>query len=69
MANALELLFRKKKPVVEVADEKERLKEAERLGIKRVIIPQNNKKLLKDDYKLDIIGVRNINDALHAIGI
>lgn len=46
-----------------------RLKEAERLGIKRVIIPQNNKKLLKDDYKLDIIGVRNINDALHAIGI
>ena len=29
MANALELLFRKKKPVVEVADEKERLKEAE----------------------------------------
>ena len=29
MANALELLFRKKKPVLEVADEKERLKEAE----------------------------------------
>ncbi len=46
-----------------------RLKEAQRLGIKRVIIPQNNKKLLKDDYNLDIIGVRNINDALHAIGI
>ena len=46
-----------------------RLSEAERLGIKRVIIPQNNKKLLKDSYKLDIIGVRNINDALRAIGI
>lgn len=46
-----------------------RLKECERLGIKRVIIPQNNKKLLKDTYKLDIIGVRNINEALKAIGI
>jgi DNA repair protein RadA/Sms len=46
-----------------------RLKECEKLGIKRVIIPQNNKKLLKDKYKLDIIGVRNINEALKAIGI
>ena len=46
-----------------------RLKEAERLGIKKCIIPQNNKKHLKDNYKLDIIGVRNINEALHTIGI
>ena len=46
-----------------------RLKEAEKLGIKKCIIPQNNKKLLKNTYKLDIIGVRNINDALRAIGI
>lgn len=46
-----------------------RIKECERLGIKKCIIPQNNKKLLKDKYKLDIIGVRNINEALHAIGI
>ncbi len=46
-----------------------RLNEVERLGIKRVIIPQNNKKLLKNTYKLDIIGVRNINDALRAIGL
>ncbi len=46
-----------------------RLKEVERLGIKKVIIPQNNKKLLKNTYKLDIIGVRNINDALKAIGL
>lgn len=44
-----------------------RLKECEKLGIKRVIIPQNNKKLLKDKYKLDIIGVRNINDALREV--
>lgn len=41
-----------------------RLKEAEKLGFKRCIIPENNKKLLKDNYKLDIIGVRNILDAL-----
>ncbi len=46
-----------------------RLKEAERLGIKRVIIPQNNKKLLKDKPKLDIIGVKNINEALRALGM
>ena len=46
-----------------------RLKEAERLGIKKCIIPENNKKILKNTYKLDIIGVRNINDALKAVGI
>ena len=44
-----------------------RLKEAEKLGFKKCIIPENNKKLLKDDYKLDIIGVRNINEALKII--
>jgi DNA repair protein RadA/Sms len=41
-----------------------RIKEAEKLGYKTIIIPQSNKKLLKDNYKLDIIGVQNINDAL-----
>ena len=41
-----------------------RLKEVEKLGFKKCIIPENNKKLLKDSYKLDIIGVRNINEAL-----
>ena len=46
-----------------------RLKEIERLGFKRCLIPENNKKLLKDKYNLDIIGVRNINDALKAVGI
>jgi len=44
-----------------------RLKEAEKLGFKRCIIPENNKKLLKENYKLDIIGVSNINDALKII--
>ena len=37
-----------------------RLKEAERLGFKKCIIPENNKKLLKESYKLDIIGVKNM---------
>jgi len=41
-----------------------RLKEAEKLGFKKCIIPENNKKLLKDSFKLDIIGVRNIQEAL-----
>lgn len=44
-----------------------RLKEAEKLGFKKCIIPENNKKLLKDNYKLDIIGVRNINEVLKII--
>lgn len=46
-----------------------RLKEAEKLGIKKCIIPINNKKNLKDEYNLDIIGVRNIVDALKEVGI
>ena len=46
-----------------------RLKECERLGIKKVIIPENNRRLLKEKFKLDIIGVSNINDALRATGI
>jgi predicted ATP-dependent serine protease len=46
-----------------------RLKEAERLGIKKVIIPQNNQKLLKEKFNLDIIPVSDINDALKAVNI
>ena len=41
-----------------------RLKEAERLGFKSCIIPESNKKDLKDKYKLDIIGVGNVNEAM-----
>ena len=44
-----------------------RIKEAEKLGFKKCIIPESNKKLLKDSYKLDIIGVRNINEAIKHI--
>ena len=44
-----------------------RIKEAEKLGFKKCIIPESNKKLLKDKFKLDIIGVRNVNEAIKAL--
>ena len=46
-----------------------RLKESEKLGFRTCIIPENNRKLLKDSYKLDIIGVKNINEAMYALGL
>ena len=46
-----------------------RLKEAEKLGFKKCIIPETNRKLLKEDYKLDIIGVKNVNEAICALGL
>ncbi len=46
-----------------------RLKEAEKLGFKSCIIPESNKKDLKDKYKLDIIGTKDINDAMKKVGI
>ena len=45
------------------------LKEAEKLGFKKCIIPENNKKLLKEKLKLDIIGVKNIKDAMKEVRI
>ena len=44
-----------------------RLKEAEKLGFKKCIIPENNKKLLKEKLKLDIIGVKNVEEALRIL--
>ena len=46
-----------------------RLKEAEKLGFKKCIIPESNKKDLKEKYKLDIICVKNINEAIQKIGL
>ena len=46
-----------------------RIKEAEKLGYKTIIIPQSNKKLLKQKYNLDIIGVQNIIDALKYLNL
>ena len=46
-----------------------RIKEAEKLGFKTCIIPESNKKLLKENYKLDIIGVKNILEAMKFLGL
>lgn len=46
-----------------------RLKEVEKLGFKKCIIPESNRKLLKEKFKLDIIGVRNINEAMKCLNI
>lgn len=46
-----------------------RIKEAEKLGFKTCIIPENNKRLLKDEFKLDIIGVKNVVDVLQYLKI
>ena len=46
-----------------------RIKEAEKLGYKTIIIPESNKKLLKEKFKLDIIGVKNILDAMRYLGL
>ena len=44
-----------------------RLREAEKLGFKICIIPESNKKVLKDKFKLDIIGVRNVKEAMEKL--
>ena len=46
-----------------------RIKEAEKMGFKTCIIPESNKKLLKESYKLDIIGVKNIIEAMRFLGL
>ena len=46
-----------------------RLREAEKLGFKTCIIPESNKKVLKDKFKLDIIGVKDVNEAMRRAGL
>jgi len=46
-----------------------RIKEAEKMGYKTIIIPQSNKKVLKDKFDLDIIGVADINQALKYLNL
>ena len=46
-----------------------RVKEAEKLGYKTCIIPESNKKLLKEKFNLDIIGAKNIIDAMRYLGL
>jgi DNA repair protein RadA/Sms len=44
-----------------------RLREAARMGFRRVIIPQNNLSGLPQDDRLEVIGVRSVTDALEAL--
>ncbi len=46
-----------------------RIKEVEKLGFKTCIIPESNKKVLKEKFKLDIIGAKNIVDALKYLSL
>ena len=46
-----------------------RIKEVEKLGFKTCVIPESNKKVLKEKFKLDIIGAKNIVDALKYLGL
>ncbi len=46
-----------------------RLREAEKLGFKTCIIPESNKKVLKDKFNLDIIGIKDVNEALKKCGL
>ncbi len=46
-----------------------RLKEAEKMGFKRCIIPENNKKYLEESYKMQIVGVKDIRQALKSLNI
>ena len=46
-----------------------RIKEAEKLGFKTCIIPEGNKKNLTDKYKIEVIGVKKLYDAMKVLGI
>jgi len=46
-----------------------RINEAQKMGFKTCIIPETSKKVLKSNYKVDIIGVQNIVDAMKFLGL
>ena len=46
-----------------------RLKEAEKMGFKRCVIPENNKKYLEEKYKMEIVGVKDVREALRVLNI
>ena len=65
-ASAIALAL-EKVDVLLILDDLKGRKEAEKLGFRKCIIPESNKKLLKDTYKLDIIGVQNISEAMRCL--
>ena len=52
-----------------VSQMEKRIKEAEKLGFKTCIIPETNKKLLKEKFNLEIVGVKNIVDSMKFCGL
>lgn len=46
-----------------------RIKEAEKMGCKKIIVPLSNKKRIKEKFNLEIVGVKNIYSAIKEIGI
>lgn len=46
-----------------------RLKECEKMGFKKCIIPESNRKLLKDKYDMEIVGVRGVGEAMRSAGL
>jgi DNA repair protein RadA/Sms len=46
-----------------------RLKECEKMGFKKCIIPESNRKLLKDKYDMEIVGVRCVGEAMRSAGL
>ena len=46
-----------------------RIKEAEKLGFKTCIIPEVNKRQLKGEYKANIVGVKNIHEAMKYLNL
>ena len=47
-----------------VSSVEKRIKEAEKLGFKTCIVPENSKKQLKIETKINIIGVKDVREAL-----
>src|SRR3972149_144168 len=44
-----------------------RIKEGEKLGFKRCVIPENNFRNLKENFKIEVSGVRNLKEALSTL--
>ena len=52
-----------------VSSVEKRIKEAEKLGFKTCIVPENSKKQFKIETKINIIGVKDVREALKVCGI
>ena len=52
-----------------VSSVEKRIKEAEKLGFKTCIVPENSKKQLKIETKINIRGVKDVREALKVCGI